>query len=213
MEFRNLKASLVTLLGDAAAGEYRVYGYQTQPKGADEFVGKKRSVRAFYSQGDFPKSGGSLRGPFNHDVRFGLEIIVVENATMDLSVLNDPSSTATERADALAAKTDAADLADDSWDEFAELLYQTIMDARNQDLGLAEFVVGSRWLQAMKKDPPNAGGKQVILTGTLILTCSVVENVTGETPSAGELISGDINEVRKWRYQMERVWHQSRLRL
>lgn len=195
MKFIELKASIVQLLGSAAAGRFRVYGYQTQPQGADEFVGNNRSIRVAYTDGNFPRSGGSMRGPINHDVQFNIELIVAGRSTMDLSVLESEGGTAAQRASAIAAKTDAAEIADNSMDELAAIVFQILMDARNQDLGLPDFSVGSRWVDSIRKDPVSPFGEYVILQGKITMTASIDEVVAGEMPVAGEVISGDITEI------------------
>jgi hypothetical protein len=192
MKFRELKASLVTLLETNAAGQFRVFSSQTQGKSAEEFTGTNRTIRVYFGSGDFPRSGGSQRGPMKHDLNFNMELIVVESAEVDLAVLENPASTPAEKIAALNAANTAADQADDSWDEFADLVFQIIMDARNQDLGLAQFDVRSRWLQTITKSPVEPMGEYVVLTGTMTMNCNVQEVVTGATPVPGDILSGDI---------------------
>lgn len=192
MVFRQVKASLVALLEAHAAGRFRVFGSQRQALSAAEFVGVGRAVRVYYTSGDFPKSAGSARGPIDHSLTFGLEMIVVEPSEVDLAVLENQGASNAQRIAALAAGTIAADRADDAMDEFAEILFQIIMDARNQDLGLARYTVGSRWVRGMVKRPMEPIGEYAMLGGEMTLTCSVEETVTGGTPIAAELISGDV---------------------
>jgi hypothetical protein len=192
MMFRQVKASLVALLEDNSGGQFRVFGSQRQGQSAAEFVGAGRAVRVYYSGGDFPKSAGSLRGPVDHSLQFTLELLVVEPSEVDLSVLESPTATPAQRVTALAGGRLAADRADDAFDEFAELLFQIIMDARNQDLGLADYTVGSRWIRSVNKRAVEPIGEYVMLAGEMNLIGSVEETVSGVVPVAGEIISGDI---------------------
>jgi hypothetical protein len=192
MTFRLVKSALVDLLAANAGGAFRVEGAQQQAQDANEFTGVKRSVRVFYSSGNFPKSGGSANGPFDHDLRFGLQLTVVQPASVDLAVLEDPTATGSQRVAALAASDAAADLADASFDEFADLVFQIIMDARNEDLGLPAYTVGSRWIESVTKNNIDPLGEYVALTGTVSFTCSVEETNSGETPILGDTLHGTI---------------------
>lgn len=191
MKFRTVKSSLVNLLEAEAAGRFRTFASQTQGKSAADFSGTNRTVRVFYSNGDFDKNR-SVRGPYGHDLTFDLEFIVAENALVDLTVLNDPNATPAQKMSALAAKANASDLADDSWDEFADIIFQIIMDARNIDLGLADYTVSSRWVTNIQKNDIEPVGEYVVLTGKMVLTAHVEEIVSGETPVAGDKIVGTV---------------------
>ena len=192
MQFRQLKASVIALLEANAVGLFRVEGSQPQAQSAEEFLGNDRSVRVFYGAGDFTKSSSSMAGPFTHEVNFGLQFTIVQPATVDLSVLTDPNATPAQRIAALAASGSAADLADDSFDEFVDLVFQILMDARNQWLGLPKYSTGDRWVSGIKKNDVETFGEYVVLTGQVILTASLEEVVEGETPIAGDILSGDI---------------------
>ncbi len=73
----------------------------------------------------------------------------------------------------------AEDLVDNAWDEFADDVFQVVMDARNRDLGLGDQV-GSRWIPTITKDNPTRYGELVTLTGTMGLTCTKDEQVQGD---------------------------------
>jgi hypothetical protein len=184
MRFRTVKAALVTLLGNAEAGRYRTVGYQRQGDSTDENLDTLRSVRVYYSEGEFPESGGSIVGPTRHNCAFNLEFTVAKSAEMDLTVIDNPASTPAQLAAALVAASTAEHLADDSMDEFFDIIYQIIMDARNVDLGLAE-TVGGRWISRVRKGEALARGKHVTLSGLAQMTCNVAEDVLGDTGTAG----------------------------
>jgi len=181
MNFRLIKASVVNLLGTAAAGRYRTIGFQKPGQGAAEVKDNNRSVQVYYSSGDFPKSAGNPSGPTTHEITINFDLTVSAPARVDLSVIQNPASTPAQIQSALAALQEAANLADDSIDELADNIYQEIMDARNIDLGLAR-PVASRWIGNINKDDPLPRGKLVVLTGTMQLTCKIDEQVSGETP-------------------------------
>lgn len=204
MNFRTIKEALVLLLGSEAAGRYRTIGYQEQGQSAEEVLGVLRSVQVFYTRGAFPKNAGSINGPTEHEITFTLDLTVSAPSEGPLSVLNDPGATPAELIAAIAAFREAADVADYYFDEFADILYQIIMDARNQDLGLPLPEVpppdpdnrlkriADRWIGSIDKNPPQPRGEYVILTGTMQLTCSIDEQVLGDEGIAGDEIDVSI---------------------
>jgi len=205
MAFRTVKTAIETLLNAnvGAPARFRVFGYQAQQRGASDFLGNDRAVRVYYNKGNFPKSAASVEGPFDHQLTFTLELITVAQAEADLTALNDPNSTDGDRAAALLASKPAAQAADESMDEFMEIIFQILMDARNQDLGLPKYSIDARWIMSMDKDPAIPTGKYVVLTGAIEVTCAAEEIVTGEQPVTPadpsilidmESIDGDTNQ-------------------
>lgn len=180
MNFRVIKDAVVSVLGAGAAGKYRVVGYPKRAEAAEENLDTLRSIQVFYSDGEFPKSAGGLSGGVMHDITLGLRLTVAKAASADLSVLQNPVSTPAQFAAALAALQDASKLADDSFDEMADDIYQTIMDARNIDLGLSAGDVADRWIGSIRKNDPIPRGEYAVINGTMELTCSVDEEVPEE---------------------------------
>jgi hypothetical protein len=191
MAFRTLAASLVTLLGDNAAGRYRTIGYQTRSQTADEIIDSDRSVQVYYSTGDMPKSAGALQGPVMHDMDFKIEITVAKAAEGDLATIDNPASTPAQLQVAIAAIKTAEFLANQSFDEVADILWQILMDAQNQGLGLDQNLVGSRWCGRIVKDPIVRHGELAVLTGGIDLNAIMEETVTGDTPQPLVIIETD----------------------
>ena len=54
-------------------------------------------------------------------------------------------------------------------------------------------IVANRWLGDFQKDEPLQRGELVTLTATAQLTCKTSENITGETPIAGNAIDTTLN--------------------
>jgi len=180
MKFREIKTAIETVLSNAAGSNYRVVGYQTQADSAIENLDGLRSVQVFYDRGEMNKSGGSLPGPFKHDMMFRLELVVAKDTKGDLATLNSSDSTDSQRATALATFQKAAKLADDALDELIDLVFQAIQDARRIDFDLAD-PIANRWVSDIQKNEPSERGELVILTASMILTCSANEAVSGET--------------------------------
>lgn len=188
MAFRTVKAAIVTLLGTAAAGNFRTVGYQPQGESAEQNLDNERSVQVFYSKGTFPKASASIQGPYDHLAKYDVWLTVSKAAIGDLSVLENPASTEGERAAALAAFELASPLADDSMDELIELVFQIIMQADNIDLGLDVGIVTNRWIGEIEKDQPTPRGRFVSLTALMPIACNMSEVVTGLIPTVGEEI-------------------------
>lgn len=208
MNFETLKSNIVTILGNAAAGRYRVVGYQTGPKDVDEFKDHSRLVKVYFSEDQFPKNQSGLVGNINSEPVFVIELIVSKSAKGDLATIENPAATEVQLQTALAGVKHAEDLADTSWDELAGIVYQVLMDARNIDMGMPLGVIGSRWLDNFRKDEPGQigiakgilGGKLVMVTGSARLTCVLDEPILGDTGVEGGVfdtaldIAGDDNE-------------------
>jgi hypothetical protein len=182
-------------VGGDYEGQFKVYGYEAQGVSAADFVGKNRSVRCFYSQGNFPKGKGSLRGPMAHEPTYNMDLIVAEESEVDLSAFTDPDATDADRMLAQLNLRPAAIPANASFDELAEYVFQIFMDARNQDLGLSKYSIGSRWIQTIVKDPPVSDGSRVVITGSMTLTCEFDEEVTGATPKAAVSTTTTFNTI------------------
>jgi len=178
MNFQTIKANIVSILGTAAAGRYRVVGYQQQGVSADEIVDTSRLVQVFYVAGNFPKSGASLRGPIRHEMTFRVQLMASKAASVDLSVLESSTSTEAEKAAALAATSEAASLADASIDEMFSAVYGVMMDNSDLDLGM-DPPAGSRWVSGFQKNPPHPIGEYVTITGSFDVECVYYETLSG----------------------------------
>ncbi len=185
MMFRVLKANLeAILIAESVEQCYQVIGYQVKGAAAEETLGIKRRVQVFYDSGEFSKSKAAISGgPTQHEITYRIELTVSAQAQADLAVINDAGTTAAEKAAAIEAFQTAAAVADDSIDEFFDIIYQILMDSRNAEIGTEgpPFKVNSRWVGAMQKDNPLDAGEFVVLTGTIQFTCQAVEEVLGDT--------------------------------
>lgn len=181
MRFETIRDALVSTLGAAAAGRFTVVSYQRQSSAAEEARGSNCMVQVFYKSGDFPKSGGSVNGPTEHEIAYDIEFIVSAPASVDLSTLNDSGATAGAKQAALAALQESAAVADRLLDGIFGIVYQILMDARNMDLGLTVGIVKNRWLDSLQKDQPIPQGELVVLTGSARYSCRTQEPVPGDT--------------------------------
>jgi hypothetical protein len=111
-------------------------------------------------------------------VTCSVELLTACSASVDLTVLNDPTATAGQIAAALAASQKAASIADDDFDEFFDTVYNLLMDNEQQDLGHAGEV-GSRWVKGWKKGSPLNRGATVVIPGTIEFGFRVTEQITG----------------------------------
>ena len=179
MQFRTVKTAIIDTLAAAAAGRFRTIGHQSQTQDAETIKGFNRSVRVYFGRGSFPKNSASLNGPVQHDVNFSVELQVAEPAKIDLSALSNPASTEAEKAVALAAASEADELADSSWDELADIVYQILMDAQNIDFGLANQVA-NRWINSISKDKIREQGSLLVVTGSIELGLRVEEQLLGD---------------------------------
>lgn len=200
MQFRTTKKNLITILGSAADGRFRVVDHQVQVIDSTEILGDNRRVQVFYGEGEFPKGKAGLTGPTQHEATYRIEMAVSAATEVNLAVLNDSGSTEAQRKAALSAFKSSSKLADDSMDELFEIVYQILMDGRNVDIldDGPPFKVNSRWVEGFRKDSPVPQGEYVELTGSIQFSCQLVEEITGDTGIAAAQpafdITDDINE-------------------
>jgi hypothetical protein len=179
MYFRTIRDALRRLLADRAAGEFRVIGAQKAAKAAESVADKSRLVEVYFSRGEFPKSGGAVTGPNRHDATYRIDLTVSKASAGDVATIVNEESTAAQMATALGEMKESGLAADESLDELFEAVYQILMDARSEDLGLEVGSVASRWVTQLVKDEPIKTGNYTILTGSMLLTCAMSEPVTG----------------------------------
>ncbi len=187
MNFRAIKAGIISILGAAAGGSYQVIGYQPQALSDENVKDTNRTVQAYYASGSFPKSAGSISGPMEHEMTFRIECTASAAAVGDLAALDNPASTPAEIQAAIAGFSKAADRVDNLIDELIDEVYQALMDASEYDLG-QPFTVADKWIDGIRKGQPSPRGSLVVLTATLNLTCSIEETVDGD--SALNVIGG-----------------------
>jgi hypothetical protein len=184
MTFITVAQNITSILGSAAAGRYKVIGYQSQSDDASEYKNNNRLVRVYYSEGTYPRNSGGISGPVMHDATFDIELSVTMSAEGDLATLNDPLSTPLQLQTALAGVKTAEQSANESWDELYNIVFGVIMDARNVDLGMSVGDIADRWIAQSKKDEPLRVGGLVMITGIAQLEVRIDEPILGETGTA-----------------------------
>lgn len=193
MGFIEAKRALVNLLEANANGRFRVVSYETKPTGAEEYLGNKRTVRVFYSEGNFLED--SLTTPVMHSVKINIEMVVVEKGDADLGVIDDPNSTEAQRALALAGISPAASRVDASFDELTDLVWNIIMAPQNQWFGIEKYKIGSRKISKIYKDRLIPQGMYAILTGYIELSFDVEEISVGLPAQPLEVINTDFTPI------------------
>jgi hypothetical protein len=179
MKFRTTKKAIQKLLASSSLGNFRVIGFQKQSKSSDEVLNNNRTVQVYFSEGQFLKSAGRMKGPKAHDITIEIDMTASAKAQADLSILDSTTATESQKAVALAGLKEAAEIADDKVDELIDRVYQILMDARNIKLGLATGEVSSRWIDRITKDTTIEYGDLVVKTANMKYTCRVLEEVLG----------------------------------
>lgn len=195
MNFRVVKNAVRDLLGNAAAGNYQVAGFQRQEKRSEAYTGNNRLVQVYFKNENFDANKSKYNGPTIGDVSISIELTVSAPSRADLTVIDNPASTQQQVQDAMALLIEASQEADDEIDELFELVYQVLMDARNIDLDLPIGTLSNRWVSSLSKDTTNPRGQLVVLTGSVEFSCRVEENVLGDTGEDLTIINmeNDIN--------------------
>jgi hypothetical protein len=180
MMFRKLKHAIIHhILVPNEAGRYVTVGNQGQVNSATQ-INQNKQVTIYYSESEFPKSESAAYGTVTNEAVFTVELVVVSSALADLSVLNDEAAAAEDKAKALRQTLEAGDMADREMDEFIDIIWNILMDARNQDLGMPNNTIADRWITNLRKDQPEREGEFIILTASFRLTCKFNEQIKGE---------------------------------
>lgn len=182
MLFRQLNQAIITLLGENEYGRYQTIGYQRQKKSEQDAKGTKRLVQVYYNAGEFPKGAGRGTAATRHDMTFRIEFTVSALAKVDLTIINNPEATPNQLQAALEKTLEAAKLADDSFNELVNIIYQILMNPVNYDFGFDKGLFSSRWVNQVQKDDPIERGQLVVLVGSMLLTVITEEQISGETP-------------------------------
>jgi hypothetical protein len=188
MEFRIVKQSLIDLFGEQAEGRFQVVGYQRQSKNASELTGDNKFVQVYYSEGEFPKSHGRQNGAKTHNITIDIDMSCAAYAEVDLSILDSDTATQQQKASALFALREAAEIADEEVDKLIEYVYQIIMDSRNFDIDLTRGTISDRWLDRITKDTTIERGDLVVKTANMKYSCRVQESVLGETGNSPDTV-------------------------
>ena len=196
MNFETAKANLVTILGDAAAGQYQVVGYQPQGLSGAQVLDNSRIVQVSSQNATLPKDRAGLTGPFDMDTTYIIGLTVSASTKGDLATLDNEASTEGDRATAIAAMILASENADRQWDELARLVIQTLFDGRNVDVGfVAPYPVQGRWIPGWEKDQPKESGQHAVVTGRILFNCMISEIAPGATPTPAGALPMDADLV------------------
>lgn len=188
MNFITVYGAIVDLLGDEAAGRYRVCGYKNEPEDALLIKDTSACVSVFVGDVEIPENKSSSAGPFHWNCTYNIELAITTKATADLAVLEDPDATQGQRATAIASIQTAKALGEQAINNLIATVYQVLMSATNLDLGLEIGVFSNRWIAKIDKDEPNNMADMVVSKANMHLTLSVEEEVTG-------LLGEDLEDV------------------
>lgn len=203
MQFEIAEQSILdNVLGPAESERFITIGGQRQRESA-EAINDKRKVMVIYNGGDFPESGGAQYGPVRHDMNFDVMLVEVTPAKADLSVLNDENASAIDKSTALRQMAEPAIEANRNMNEFIRIIWQILMDARNEQMGMVPLddrpklkLVSNRWISNITKGDPVPEGEFVVLTASMNLTFTVEEDITGDdlpaTPEDGAVYDGNL---------------------
>jgi hypothetical protein len=179
MNFEAARNAFVTLLGNAQGTNWRTIGYAERDQSAKENR-KIPTVQVYYNAGKFPKSRSSMVGPIYHEMDFRLWITVAAAAKGDITALDDAESEAEYMA-AVATFTAAEFEADRLMDEMIRRLWQLVMNAANQDLGLSSDypLVSNRWIDSVRKEEPKRISSLVTMRAMMTVKAQISEEIIG----------------------------------
>ena len=179
MNFRVIKQAIVTiLLASATANSYEVVTSQRQKDGSKN-INDIKKVAVYFIDDEFDVNSGSSNGDVQSNPTFEINLKVSTKGKY--TDVNDPDSLVS-----------AEIIADDLMDEFFDIVYQILMDARNIDLGLTIGTISKRFIKNIKKGDILKDGDTVTIIGSMNLTCQTAEAVLGDDGVIGIGVSSDI---------------------
>jgi len=181
MQFEKIRDSLITYLGSKQGTEWKTIGYPERDQSAEE-INELRTVQVYYNSGDFPIGSGSLTGPVRHDMSFSIMLTIAVASTGDKDALEN-AETAAEYAAAAATFSSSEELADREIDWFMRTIYQTVMAANFQNLGISasDCRISNRWIGSFRKELPKQHGNFTTSRSLLTLTARTPEQIPGES--------------------------------
>jgi len=197
MAFRIVKKSIIdNILAPNQKDLFRVAGHAPPELGAEAVLNNKRLVSVYYQDGDF--SRGAITRP-NHEMTFHIDMMIAADSKVDLLVLEKEFENGEIQkeayADSLSELKAAENNADAIMDELFNIVYQLIMDKRNQRLGVDRFdppvnlPISNRMIRKFEKGSTMPKGNLVMLGGQATLTCRADEKLIG-AGAVGELNAG-----------------------
>ena len=181
MQFEKIRDSLISHLGSKQGTNWKTIGYPEKDQSAEE-NNTLRTVQVYYNTGEFPKGGSSLVGPVRHNMSFSIMLTIAVASVGDVEALN-AAEDATAYAAALATFSASEDLADKEIDEFMRTIYQVVMSADFQNLGLdsTQPRVSNRWIASFKKELPKRHGNFTTSRSLLTLEAQTPEYIPGQS--------------------------------
>ena len=203
MAFEVIRDSIIeNVLLPAQGNIFRTIRAATPHLGSEGVLDQRQTVAVYNSKIDY---GGSIVDPWG-DMTFDIELSVAAEAQVDLLVLEQDFAEAEEQAiyrTALEAVETAEILCDQRLDKLHRIVFQIIMNAQNNELGVdritAEnpldvqgeeitvpgFRVQGRMIKKFEKGSPQRDkneGNLVRMGGVFTLECRAREKIQGEVP-------------------------------
>jgi hypothetical protein len=173
-EFIAVCQAMADLLKANSNGEFVVVDHEPFPGDVQDYLGKGRIVRVFYTGGDFTNH---RREKYDHDFKVDVEMCVTAEAESDLTTLMDSNATQAELAAAMASMRPSASIVDRSFNELLGMVMDILGNPENQWVGLEKYRVKGNDFLETKKDRLLPFGEYAVLTGTLTVGMMVVENL------------------------------------
>jgi hypothetical protein len=146
----------------------------------------KPIIELHISGGNFFDIGSATLGDKNHRFTIQITIIVSKPASIDLAVIEDPSSTPLEIASAIASGQKAGNEAYEETFNVFELIFLLINNRENYDFGLDKFSIKSKELGKYKINRHIVNGNMATVFGEMNVELKVLETVEGSIPTTAE---------------------------
>ena len=193
MSFTDAKADLIQLLGDEANGQYQVIGYKPSGISADTVLNTDKKVLVFFRRAQIDKGLNTEIDDLLQGSHFVILLQVAKKASIDLSVLEDPLSSAAQRATAIDNSLFAELLVNDAMDDFYKIILKIIMKPEHRWFNGTEDTVEDRWVESFEKSDVVPMGEYAMQRGEMILTFKNIEELESVTGESLDVVEGSIS--------------------
>jgi hypothetical protein len=185
--------NLRNYLQENSNGCYHVVG-NTKQSNNSVSVEKMPLIQVFHAGGNFPKNKSSMNSETAYNAIAAVRITTAAKASVDLDVLQNPSSTPEEITAAIAGMGSAEFEANELCDTIFAITFNLIMGSGGERFGddTKPYNISDRWGDDFKKESVLPGGSIAVINGYYHISFTSFDIPTGKNPTTPESIFGRV---------------------
>lgn len=189
-----IRDQIISYIASHSEGLWYTIGYRGQAHNPEDVRGE--AVVKVIVVGLSPdRQKSSITGEKTCTLTLSLDITCFATSQIDIATLDDPASTDSERAIAMAGIIEAEWVANDRMDKIFLKLFDLLMGGDGEWFGLENnhLMISDRWGDDFQKEKTERHGSMAVVSGFVSITCSVIETPNGSTPVEGTILYGTID--------------------